>query len=126
MCQYVSMNNFIDYNTHLQTGDKYTFGPEKQDGYIACHHHHQGQNRPHQKIITYPHAAPLNLHKNITNFWVGVRGSYIPHSPVLRVKRYNLKSHCSSSGEKCIRVLKRKTNMIKWTSLRLTPIKFEI
>ena len=51
------MNNFIDYDTHLQTGDIYAFGPEKQDGYTACHHH-QGQSRPHQKTITYPHATP--------------------------------------------------------------------
>ena len=43
------MNNFIVYNTHI-----YAFGPEKQDGYTACHHHHQGQNRPHQKNITGP------------------------------------------------------------------------
>ena len=52
------MNTFIDYNTNLQTGDIYAFGPEKQDGYTACHHHHQGQNRPPQKTITHPHAAP--------------------------------------------------------------------
>ena len=24
-------------------------GLKKQDGYTACHHHHQGQNRPYQK-----------------------------------------------------------------------------
>ena len=29
-------------------------GLKTQDGYTACHHHHQGQNRPHQKTITHP------------------------------------------------------------------------
>ena len=120
------MNNFIDYNTHLQTGDIYTFGPEKQDGYTACHHHHQGQNRPHQKTITHPHATPLSLQRNTTNFWVEERESYTPHSSISLANRYHSKSSRSWTGVKCIRVLKRKTNMIKGTSLRPTPIKFGI
>ena len=53
----VNMNNFTDYNTHLFTNYWYVnaFGPENKNGYTACHHH-QGQNRPHQKTITYPHG----------------------------------------------------------------------
>ena len=43
------MNIFIVYNTHSETGYVNAFGPEKQDGYIACHHHHQGQKIDHTK-----------------------------------------------------------------------------
>ena len=56
------MNKFIVYNTHLEAWDIYTLGSEKQDGYTACHHH-QGQNRPHQKTITHPHATPSAFSK---------------------------------------------------------------
>ena len=52
------MNNFIVYNTHLETGYKNAFGPEKQDGYTACHHHHQGQKIDHTKRPLLTHMLP--------------------------------------------------------------------
>ena len=52
------MNNFIVYNTHLKAWDIYAFGPEKQDGYTACHHHHQGQKIDHTKKPLLTHMPP--------------------------------------------------------------------
>ena len=76
------MDNFIVYNTHLEAWDIHAFGPERQDGYTAYHHHHQGQNRPHQKTITHPHAAPRSHLRNIMSF-LG-RGEGVVHSPLPR------------------------------------------
>ena len=72
------MNKFIVYNTHLEAWDIYTLGSEKQDGYTACHHH-QGQNRPHQKTITHSHTPPQPSQKY--NKLLG-GGEGVVHSPL--------------------------------------------
>ena len=79
VCQ---LNNFIIYNTHLNAGYVNAFGPEKQDGYTACHHHHKGQNRPHHKTITYPHDPTAPLQKD-AEFLGGGEGIVWPPLPTL-------------------------------------------
>ena len=79
VCQ---LNNFVIYNTHLNAGNINAFGPEKQDGYTACHHHHQGQNRPHHKTITYPHRPPAAPQKD-AEFLCGGEGIVQPRLPTL-------------------------------------------
>ena len=121
------MNNFIVYNTHLQAWNIYAFGPEKQDGYTACHHHHQGQSRPHQKTITHLHTTPQAFTKDhqFLGGGEGVIHSPLPHhkSKHVELEELLLLEPCKmNQGAK----KKNKTNMIKWTSLRLTPINFGI
>ena len=64
------LNSFIVYNIHLHAGNVNAFGAEKQDGQSA-YHHHQGQNRPYRKIITYPHGTPQSHLRNTHIFSVG-------------------------------------------------------
>ena len=35
------------------------------------------KNRPHQKTITYPHAAPQRQQRNTQSFWVGEWEGYV-------------------------------------------------
>ena len=56
-------------------------GLKKQDGYIACHHHHQGQNKPHQKTITHPHATPRAFLKIPPVFGWGRGSCTLPTPP---------------------------------------------
>ena len=47
----------------------------------AHHHHHQGQNRPHQKTITHPQGPPRACRTICTFFHgsEGLIGSPLPH-----------------------------------------------
>ena len=51
----------------------------------AHHHHHRGQNRPHQKTITYP-QAPLEPAEPYTHFFCGSEGLIGPPLPHLNSK----------------------------------------
>ena len=81
MCYYVSMNNFIVYNTHLETRYINAFRPEKQDGYTACHHHHQGKKIDHTKRLLLTHMPPPpKMSKKNDQFLGGGEG--VIHSPL--------------------------------------------
>ena len=79
VCQ---LNIFKIYNTHLYTRYICAFGPEKQDGKSA-YHHHQGQNRPHHKTITYPHGPPPASPQEYAKFLCGGEGIVWPPFPTL-------------------------------------------
>ena len=89
------------YNTHLKTWNENTLRPEKQDGYTACHHHHQGQkNRLHQKTITHPHATPPQMPGIDTEFLGG--GESIVWPPLIRghgMEIYTIQFLLLQSGE---------------------------
>ena len=60
-------------------------GLKNKNGYTACHHH-QGQNRPHQKTITYPHDPPQPPVENAELLGRGEGIVYL-HSPVSLTSR---------------------------------------
>ena len=80
-------NNLIIYNTHL-THDWYinALGAEKQNDCQAHHHHHRGQNRPHQKTITHPQGPALEPVEPDTKFLSGSEGLIGPPLPHLNSK----------------------------------------
>ena len=86
------------------------------------------KNRPHQKTITHPHTTPLSLLKKMMSFWVGEEGVIYPPLPHGEHKKIPVKETLLFDQIKMYHSakIKRKTNMIKWTNLRLTPITFEI
>ena len=52
----------------------------------AHHHHHQGQNRPHQKTITHPQGPTLEPLKPYNEFFGGSDGLIGPPLPCLDCK----------------------------------------
>ena len=101
--------------------------PEKQEWLYCMPPPPPGQNRPHQKPITHPHATPQSPEED-DKFLGGGEGDIHPPLPWIQCKNVEIKepllfllTKVDLSTKK-----KNKTNMIKWTSLRLTPIKFGI
>ena len=52
----------------------------------AHHHHHRGQNRPHQKTITHPQGPPPEPAEPYTHFLRGSEGLVGPPLPRLNSK----------------------------------------
>ena len=55
---------------------------EKQKVCQAHHHHHRGQNRPHQKTITHPQGPPPEPVEPDTKFLHGGEGLVGPPLPL--------------------------------------------
>ena len=69
------ISELLLYNTHLaQHWYIYATGAENTNDYQIHHHHHLGQNRPHQKDITHP-QGPLEHAEPDSQFFCGSEAS---------------------------------------------------
>ena len=97
-------------------------GAEKQKDHQANHHHHRGQNRPHQKTITHPQGPPEPAEPD-TKFLHGDEGLIRPPLPHLHGKNIPAIEHMLYGRCYQDKSTANKTNMINQTCLNIIYIK---